>query len=228
MDEKQHAFIVSEYYRLLKEKWGEQGVAVFRLAAITYGEQRGKRMAMRCLKDGHALDYEGYFAYGEYPSTPAYFDVEMWDEEGTVHEQVTRCPWAGVFASRGMKDCGVVYCREIDRAIVRGFNPELEIETASTQHLEGCCRFFFRDKAVRPGLLEKAEQMTASRRDITRPLDFHCAHVLHTFAETVHGVWGEEGDAVTDRVKAAFRETNGDEMADALLALLSGDFESIA
>ena len=38
----------------------------------------------------------------------------------------------------------------------------------------------------------------------------------------------EEGDAVTDRVKAAFRETNGDEMADALLALLSGDFESIA
>lgn len=111
MDEFQHAFIVSEYYRLLKEKWGEQGIAAFRMAAITYGEQRGKRMAMRTVRDGHPLDYEGYFAYGEYPSTPAYFDVDMWDENGVVNEKVTRCPWAKMFAQRGLKECGVVYCR---------------------------------------------------------------------------------------------------------------------
>lgn len=156
MDEIQHAFIVSEFYRLLKAHDGENGIAVFRMAAITYGEQRGKRMAMRALRDGHPLDYEGYFAYGEYPSTDAYFDVDMWDEQGVVNERVTRCPWATVFAERGMKECGVAYCREIDRAIVRGFNPELELETASTQHLQGCCRFYFRDQKVYPGLLEKA------------------------------------------------------------------------
>lgn len=227
MDEIQHAFIVSEFYRLLKAHDGENGIAVFRMAAITYGEQRGKRMAMRALRDGHPLDYEGYFAYGEYPSTDAYFDVDMWDEQGVVNERVTRCPWATVFAERGMKECGVAYCREIDRAIVRGFNPELELETASTQHLQGCCRFYFRDQKVYPGLLEKAGALTENRSDISKPLEYHCGHVFHVFSQTVRGVYGQAGAEMCGQVIEAFRGAFGEQMTGALLENAKADFETI-
>ena len=69
-------------------------------------------MAMRAIADGRPLGLLEYFAYGEYPSTDAFFDVDMWGEPGVVHEKVTRCPWADIFAQRGLKDCGDTYCRD--------------------------------------------------------------------------------------------------------------------
>ena len=54
-NEFHHAWIVSEFYRLLLERKGEAGRRAFRQAAQTYGEQRGKRMAMRAIADGRPL-----------------------------------------------------------------------------------------------------------------------------------------------------------------------------
>ena len=120
-NEHQHAWIVSEYYIQLVDKYGENGKKAFIQAAQTYGEERGKRMAMRAIRDGRELDFNTYFTYGEYAATPEFFDVNMWCEKGVVNEQVTRCPWADVFARRGKKDCGAVYCKEIDKAVAGGW-----------------------------------------------------------------------------------------------------------
>ena len=227
MDETHHAFIVASFYRLLRDGFGPRGLAAFRLAACTYGEQRGKRMAMRCIADGHPLDYEGYFAYGEYPATEGFFDVEMWTEPGCVHERVTRCPWARTFAEMGLKECGAAYCREIDRAIVRGFSPELTVETARTQHFEGECRFYFRDPAVKKELLDTADALTRDRTDIRRDMNYHCAHVFSVFRHTVHGVFGPKGDEVTQTVTALFRDKYGEDACTQLLKAAEGHFETI-
>ena len=83
-NEHHHAWIVSDYYRLLLEQFGAAGKRAFVQAAQTYGEQRGKRMAMRAIADGRPLGLLEYFAYGEYPSTDAFFEVDMWGETGVV------------------------------------------------------------------------------------------------------------------------------------------------
>ena len=226
-NEYHHAWIVSEFYRLLLERWGEAGLRAFIQAAQTYGEQRGKRRAMRAIADGRSLGLLEYFAYGEYNSTDDFFDVDMWGEPGVVHEKVTRCPWADLFAQRGIKDCGDVYCREIDRAIVRGFNPELELETASTQHYGGCCRFYFRQSGIPADTLDQAEVLTEGRTDVSMPLSYHCAHVFHVFRSTVVGVFGGIGRQMADQVLAGFAAQYGQGAADALSAWSAAPFDTI-
>ena len=85
-NEHHHAWIVSDYYRLLLEQFGAAGKRAFVQAAQTYGEQRGKRMAMRAIADGRPLGLLEYFAYGEYPSTDAFFEVDMWGETGMIYD----------------------------------------------------------------------------------------------------------------------------------------------
>lgn len=226
-NEYHHAWIVSEFYRLFMKQFGERGKCAFIQAAQTYGEQRGKRMAMRSIADGQTLDFRSYFAYGEYSSTDAFFEVQMWGEPGVVNEKVSRCPWADLFARRGLKDCGEAYCREIDRAIVRGFNPELELETRSTQHYGDCCRFYFRHPAVTQEILEQAEELTAGRRDIALPLSYHCAHVFHVFKAVAEGVFGTEGEAVVKEVLRGFSAEYGKTAADFLSQKADGPFDTI-
>ena len=225
-NEHHHAWIVSDYYRLLLEQFGAAGKRAFVQATQTYGEQRGKRMAMRAIADGRPLGLLEYFAYGEYPSTDAFFEVDMWGETGVVHERVTRCPWADIFAQRGMKDCGDTYCREIDRAIVRGFNPALELETESTQHYGACCRFYFREAGIPADTLEQAERLTAGRTDLLMPLSYHCGHVLHVFAATAAGAFGAAGRAVTEQVLESFAAQYGEAQAQALRRYAAADFDT--
>ncbi len=205
-NEHQHAWIVSEYYIQLVDKYGENGKKAFIQAAQTYGEERGKRMAMRAIRDGRELDFNTYFTYGEYAATPEFFDVNMWCEKGVVNEQVTRCPWADVFARRGKKDCGAVYCKEIDKAVARGFNPELKMNTASTQHYESCCRFFFYHTAVREDTLEQSEIENAKM-----PLSYHCVHVYHVFDAVVQGIYGMAGKEISEKVLSSLENEYGKE-----------------
>lgn len=205
-NEHQHAWIVSEYYSQLVDSYGENGKKAFIQAAQTYGEERGKRMAMRAIHDKKPLDFNTYFTYGEYAVTPEFFDVDMWCEKGVVNEKVTRCPWADIFLHRKLRECGVVYCKEIDKAIVRGFNPELEMKTVSTQHYESCCRFYFYHEAVRKDTLEQEEQKNA-----VMPLSYHCVHVFHVFDAVVRGVFGDAGEKISEKVLKSLEDEYGKE-----------------
>lgn len=226
--EHHHAWIVSEYFRILTKQWGDRGLETFIQATRTYGEQRGKRMAMRAIKDGQPLNLESYFAYGEYSSTPEFFQVKMWADSSAVNEQVTQCPWADIFSRKNLKECGVVYCREIDKAIVRGFCPHLHLDTTSTQHYDSCCRFYFRqDEKIQPDILEKADNLTAERKDIRMPMDYHCAHVYHVFSATAKGVFGKEGEEVSALVLNRFEQEYGKEAADYLAKHANTAFDTI-
>lgn len=226
--EYHHAWIVSEYYRILTEQWGSKGTEAFRQAACTYGEQRGKRMAMRAIKDGQPLNLKSYFAYGEYDSTPEFFQVDMWCDPAAVNEEVTKCPWADLFAKRDLKDCGDTYCREIDKAIVRGFSPKLHLDTTSTQHYGPCCRFYFRQsEEIRQDLLEQAEELTAGRTDIIMPMDYHCAHVYHVFSAVAEGIFGEKGREVSALVLEGFGQIYGKEAAEHICKCGKAPFDTI-
>lgn len=220
-----HAWIVSEFYRLLLERWPNRGPHAFRLAARTYGEQRGRRMAMRVIGQNRPLGLLEYFAFGEYTGGEELFDLEMWGEEGVVHEKVTRCPWAEVFARRELTQCGVIYCQEIDRAIVRGFNPQLELETASTQHTSSCCRFYFRQPGIPADTLDQADAMDVSAASM--PMSYHCAHVYHTFASVAQGIFGTEGARVADQVGQNFEAQYGRSAHALLLRTKQVPFDTI-
>ena len=201
MKEEHHAFIVSQFYNAFSSML--EGDSIFLSAVRTYGEQRGHRMALRALRDGYPLDYVSYFAYGEWESTPGAFDISFEAGEGVVDERVTRCPWAHSFLSSGNERCGILYCGEIDQAIVRGFNPALKLEVPCNMYRDELCQFQFSNLGIGSDLFERSEErLRHVKGPVVMPFDYHCAHVWRVFGDVTRGVLGSGADAVLNRIKA--------------------------
>lgn len=228
MTEKYHACIVLEFYKELKKRKGDLGVEIFHYAARMYGEERGHRMALRVLRDGYPLNYVAYFAYSEWESTEGYFDVTMKAGSKTVEECVTRCPWAQVFKEEGYPECGMDYCSEIDRSIVRGFNPNLRLDMPKIQYKDGQCQFFFRDSSITEDCFHLGEQMAEKAKgEIVLPFDYHCGHVYAVFCRIVKDTLLEEGEDCIQKVSDRLGQRFGTELMNCLEGYKNQNFSSL-
>ncbi len=62
-----HALLFTSISREVINTIGEEnGEKLIRKAVRKYGQQRGKRMAIRAKRNGHDLTVANYFAYGEW------------------------------------------------------------------------------------------------------------------------------------------------------------------
>lgn len=52
LNERQHAYLIGAFYRAFTDWHGERGKACFVKATQYIAEQRGRRMALRALRDG--------------------------------------------------------------------------------------------------------------------------------------------------------------------------------
>ena len=65
-----------------------------RAAVRRYGEQRGRRMALRALANGDELSMTNFLVYGEWRSGTGLGQHELGQEGPHVHMTIPRCPWA--------------------------------------------------------------------------------------------------------------------------------------
>lgn len=227
MTEQHHAYIVLMFYREL-EKYGSLGVEIFKTAARMYGEERGHRMALRALRDGRRLDYAAYFAYGEWESSPGAFQMSMTANKGYVEERVEVCPWAGVFEKENCKDCGLAYCSQIDKSIVRGFNPELELQMPQIHYQDGCCHFLFQDESVRESCFEEGDQMIREAKGpLMLPFCDHCGHVYATFSRVVKDTLPKEGESCLTNIRENLSRLYGSPFVECLETYREKNFNGL-
>ncbi len=125
------------------------GEKILRQAVRRYGQQRGHRMALRAEKNGHPLNLENYFAYGGWAVPKGQMQYNMTEKRPHARLIVTRCPWYQTWESHGLLNTGKYFCKEIDAALLNGFNPELTIEVESTRTNGGThCDFVFKAVCV--------------------------------------------------------------------------------
>ncbi len=183
--ERHHAYIAATFYQLLIEKFAERGRQAFIIATQRYGEQRGSRMAQRAIRDGRELDFLTYKEYGEWINT----DTIIREMGGNQSEEITYapnykikvtvCPWARQFSDMGMKKCGALYCKHIDKSIARGFNPELCYDVPQNMNNEEYCIQILYNANFTQG------EVPISRSQNRRDFLYHCAHIYYTFREIV-------------------------------------------
>lgn len=208
LNEHHHAIILDTCFKTLRELRGERGIELFRLCARAYGERRGRRMAMRALRDGNPLDMTSYFAYGELLSTEGSYIGTYDAYEGFVIERQTQCPWCTAFRTMDGHDCAVCYCREIDGAIVRGFNPDLGYELIQNMHTAGSCEFIFKSPEIRRDFMETYSDRLDGRPAPKIEMTYHCADVYHTFKRITSAVLTQDEQAA---LQSALRTRLGDE-----------------
>lgn len=230
LTETHHGGILATFYRALTETCGqERGVDIFMTAARAYGARRGRRMALRALRDGNPLDMTSYFAYGELMSDstgledPGRYEAAP----GAVHERQTDCWWAREFRAMGCQACGVHYCREIDGAIVRGFNPTLGFLCPQNMHLNGSCEFYYHSPEIGRDFMDAYPARLKPGQQVKREMAYHCADVYQMYCQVVDQALPEEAGRLTGAVRETLAGRYGPEFLPALDWYEGTDFERI-
>ena len=227
LTERHHACIAALYYSELEKREISNRRDIFIFATRIYGEGRGRRMALRAMRDGQPLTFSSYKRYGEWKNTGTIKEEmrgNVAEEKSFDPDYVTEifvCPWARQFSDMGLKECGAVYCSEIDRAIVRGFSPFLRFETLQSLNEKDRCIQIMHDVHFTEGEIPSGDDR------FRRGFDYHCAHIYYAFKKTFVSVLGETGEEIARSVRERFTGMYGEGLFYMIEAYKDEDFDII-
>ena len=156
-----HAVMFGLLAKGICDHFGEAADGLLLSAVEAYGQERGQRMAARCLRSGDPIDdMASYFAYCEW-SWPG--SVKTPPEPGCpyVSYRILACPWHSAWKESGLAEYGYFYCRCVDRAILRGFNPALTLSlpTCLTRNERQGCAFHWESAENTPALFDRQRRL---------------------------------------------------------------------
>jgi len=114
------------------ERFGEEGEEVMIEAVKRFGEERGRGIARTVKSEGREHDFAGFLVCSDLDTS--YHRMVPHIEEGAVRLEITYCPFAEACREWGLEEYGKLFCRNIDAAIMRGYNPE-RYETVCERNL---------------------------------------------------------------------------------------------
>jgi hypothetical protein len=208
----------------------EKGEILIRKAVRKYGQQRGKRMALRAEKNGHDLTFANYFAYGEWEVPKNEMDFKLVERNPHARLNVFKCPWYVIWKENNLLDYGRYFCQEIDAALVKGFNPGLEMEISSTRTNDGVpCDFIFKDaglsffkllglaykKKIRPG------------KKAVMDWEYHTGHLYKTLKDVISQAAGDKADEIMENALKDFSSFFSENHIAAIKKYRDTDFDKI-
>jgi len=196
-------------------RMGEEGAApVIRAAVRQYGEQRGHRMALRAQQDGQPLSMASYLSYREWEVPAGEMQQTGVPWRGNLRAQVRRCCWATTWQQEGLTEHGKYYCQEIDKALVRGFSPDLIVDVKGTRtNGSRMCQLVYYG-AFEGTLVHEEAQRAQEKRML--PWSYHTGHLYSTMSAVLQRELGSAGLAVARAALEIFAARFGTAMADVL------------
>lgn len=203
---EQHAMMYALLVRAAFDCLGEDADHAVREATVLYGRQRGERMRARAIEKGIPLDAAGYFALQEWQPDPDDFVSEIEQKTPCLINRQKLCPWAQAWKLFSMEKYGKLYCRDVDLAIIQGFDPSLKLELDCTLSAgAGCCRFTYPQACQTPEFEQRCEQYRLmAGPESVRPFAYHAAHLYAAFRQ-VMARYGEQGATVMRQGEADFK-----------------------
>lgn len=221
-----HAMLFAFLAKQTIDTFGEEGKKAVTAGVIRYGEQRGRRMALRTLADGGELNVENYLVYGEWEAFPGQMDLRFPEYQPEVRMQNYRCPWHTEWNKRGLLEYGRYYCKDVDAALARGYNGMALNLLANRTLGDECCDFIFKDCQVPP---ERMEAFAAKKAKLGNkakmPWEYHVGHLYRTMREAITGAFGEAGEQAVARALEEYRAEYGEAAKDLVLEYADVDYD---
>ena len=207
----------------------EEGERIIRKAVVKYGNQRGRRMALRAEADGRPRTITNYMAYAEV-NTRGAAKSKIVAKSPDARTYMLRCDWHDAWEENDLMRFGRYFCMEIDQAVVQGFNEELVLEVNGTMS-NGAeyCDFVFRDaNFTLPKMAGLVWKMAVSPgRRVVMPWEYHVGHLYKTLGEVIAEELGERAVDVMAAGLKDFRDRYGDSAAETVLAYQGVDFDQL-
>ncbi|MGB9666690.1 MAG: L-2-amino-thiazoline-4-carboxylic acid hydrolase [Candidatus Cryosericum sp.] len=219
-----HALLFAWITREVVVRVGETVAApVLRAAVRSYGEQRGHRMALRAQQDGQPLSMAVYLSYREWQAGAGEMQQTGVPWRGDLRVNVHRCCWATTWRQEELIPYGKYYCQEIDKALVRGFNPELLIDVRGTMtNGARACQLVYHG-AFEGTVVHEETQRPPERRVL--PWSYHTAHLYATVSQVLKRELGSEGTAARQAGLDVFASHFGVHMAQIIVTDATGNFD---
>jgi len=229
--ETSHAILFALIARQVITRYGkEAALSALRKAIRRYGEQRGRRMALRALANGDELSMASFLAYGEWSYVTDQAQMERMEDRADIRLSVRRCPWDEAWKAAGLLPYGRYYCQEIDAALLRGFNPDLRIEIDQTLSNDCLpCEFIYRQAVEAPGktlafISEKSARLESRR---VMPWEYHCGHLYQACSLIMGEEFGPPGRVTVQNALAEFGLRYGGAAAGTVAGYLKTDFDRL-
>lgn len=192
-----------------------------------YGLQRGSRMGQTADAFGDPRTMQTYLAYGEWAPAPGEMEIEVPEESPSAVWNVKKCPWSREWAEQGMLEVGKLYCKYVDRELVHGFHPELDLGIGATQTGgDPYCYFKWNGADLTPE--HKAENAAIGQKVGKVRLKtwaYHMAHIYKTMGEVVERRLGREvREAVYAGADRRLAQRYGEELVELMHAGLVLDY----
>jgi len=229
--ETHHAILFACLARAIIDAAGQtRGEAVVRRAVRAYGMERGRRMALRARANGEALTFLNYIAYGEWSATPGAMKQAIVEKAPHATAHVSLCPWHTVWNDKDLLPYGRLYCLEIDKALVNGFNPDLTLNVNGVR-TDGAevCEFVYRGADVSGvnGLLLGFKKSVRPGKRARMPWEYHAGHLFTTFARVAVAELGDVGRGAVDAGLAEFAREYGEAAAKTVVDYGGTDFTNL-
>lgn len=226
-----HALMMAWISKAVVDAVGEEkGEQIIRRAVVRYGNQRGRRMAMRAEANGHPQTMTNYFAYAEVKLKRGDFKMELLERSPHVRGRTSTCPWTVAWEKNDLMEYGRYFCREIDRAVVQGFNDDLVLEVNATMSngAEYCDMTFVDANFTLPKMAGVAwKKMVSPGRSVVMPWEYHVGHLYKTLGEVITEELGEEAAEVMATALKDFTDRYGEAARDTVLAHQTTDFDRL-
>lgn len=226
-----HALMMGWISKAVVEAVGEEeGERIIRKAVVKYGNQRGRRMAMRAEANGHPRTFANYVSYVEAKLPMRDFKMEFLERSPDLRGRTSRCPHSDAWAENDLMRYGRFFCMEIDKALVQGFNEDLVLEVNGTlSNGAEYCDMTFREadftfvkmagvawkKVVRPG------------RRAVMPWEYHVGHLYKTLTGVITEELGEQAGDVMAAALEDFTGRYGEAATETVLSYQDTDFDQL-
>jgi hypothetical protein len=213
-----HAVLFGLIAKFSEELLGDKGLETCGKGVIIMARERGLRSAKRCLANGDELTIKNYLCYGELFDSEGWNKVEINAYAPMYQTSTVRCGWYDTWKKYGFEKYSPIYCAGIDKNIVYGFNPQLQLEMDKVlADGDDCCSFkwincSFADKEELGAIMEKRTRNLSS---ITKKFLYQAGHLLSALQRTLyleHGLIA--GNTIIDNSLEAYAKIFSTEKAD--------------
>ena len=216
LEPKHQAFLLAFLIRAMLNRIDKDEGNVISEAVQTYGQRRGKRMSKAAYEDGFSNNLMGYLLYGEIDFSETGNEFKIEKRKPYFKVIAKKCFWHDIWEKHAMLDVGEIYCRDIDKAIVQGFNSNVKFDVpCNMNNGYPVCEFNYFDWKL--GLMDLLKYLVLRKKIKKKALkswDFHCADVLHSFSYIILKHFGDDGKIVIDSALSKFSEKFGKEVTD--------------
>lgn len=221
----QHAVLFGALARHTLENFGGDAPQVLRRGVQRYGHERGARMAKRAAQRGVPSDMVAYLAFSEW-RYPYHFEKSVESREPVYITLVHQCPWCLAWKEHGMQEYGPWYCRDVDEALVKGFDERLSLKVHSNLS-EGAphCRFEWQSLAMTEENARRLQELSAQLGDsCLKDWEYHTAHLLSAMGQELLAADEPLGQRTLWQAMADFRQEFGRDAARLVAAQAKQDF----